>query len=80
MEEIMKAAIATTFAAALVAASSLAFAADTGSGDNKDGMKQDPATTGSVNENKAGVEMREDCRDGMSGGAPCQEPGTTMDQ
>ena len=77
----MKAAIATTFAAALVAASSLAFAADTGAGDNKDGMKNDPSTTGSVTNDGRGVspQDREFCLANPDD-AKCQGLGGEMNQ
>jgi len=74
--------IALTLAAGLLAASSMAFAADNNGGGNnnggKDGMK-DNMTTGSVNDNRPDMEDAEKCRDHVAGGAPCQEPGTTMD-
>ncbi|MBX9455208.1 MAG: hypothetical protein KL863_03820 [Rhizobium sp.] len=45
----MKAKLASTLAVALVAASSFAFAADNSGGkDGKDGMMNDPNTTGSI--------------------------------
>jgi len=71
-----------TLAAGLLAASSLAFAADNNGGNNnggKDGMKDNMAT-GSINDpNRPDMEDAEKCRDHVAGGAPCQEPGTTMD-
>jgi hypothetical protein len=80
MEEIMKIVIAT--AAALLAASSFAFAADNGGkNDGKDGMNNDPATTGSVTKDATGdIDDAMKCREGVSGGAPCQEDGTVMPQ
>lgn len=74
--------LALTLAAGLMAASSLAFAADNNGGDKggKDGMK-DQSTTGSIqrqNDDTGDDAMK--CREGVSGGAPCQEPGTTMEQ
>jgi hypothetical protein len=82
MEEFpMKIAIAT--AAALLAASSFAFAADNNGGNNggKDGMKNDQTTTGSISDpSRPDMDDAQKCRDHVAGGAPCQEPGTTMDQ
>lgn len=80
----MRIAIAT--AAALLAASSFAFAADNNGNNNggKDGMKNDQTTTGSIKGNglnKDGTsDDAEKCREHVAGGAPCLENGTTMDQ
>lgn len=75
----MKLAIAT--AAALLAASTFAFAADNNGGkDGKGGMKNDQTTTGSVTKDGTGDTLdQKKCREGTGGGAPCQEQGTTMD-
>lgn len=76
----MKIAIAT--AAALLAASSFALAADNNGG--KDGMKNDQTTTGSIKGNGLNKDGTSDdaqkCREHSGGGAPCQENGTMMDQ
>jgi hypothetical protein len=58
----MKVAIASTFAAALLAVSSLALAADNNGG--KDGMKTDNEKTGSINSNdgdNVSIEDRQFC-------------------
>lgn len=76
----MKLAIAT--AAALLAASSFAFAADNNSGGNNGGNNgtKDNMTTGSTTKDGTGdLEDQQKCREGTGGGAPCQENGTTMD-
>lgn len=77
----MRAAIATTFAAALLAASSMAYAADNNNGDNNDGMKNDPATTGSITNNGRSVplEDREFCIANPSD-AKCQDLGGVTNQ
>lgn len=70
--------LALTLAAGLLAASSMAYAADNNGG--KDNNKQDQTTTGSINDpNRPDMEDAEKCREGTGGGAPCQEPGTVMD-
>lgn len=72
----MKLVIATT--AALLAASSFAFAADNAGG--KDGKNSDPTTTGSTTKDSTGdLTDQKNCREGTGGGAPCQERGTTME-
>jgi len=77
----MKLAIAT--AAALLAASSFTFAAD--NNDGKDvpdgGAVRDEQTTGSISNPETGnIDDATKCREGVSGGAPCQEDGTVMPQ
>jgi len=74
----MKIAIAT--AAALLAASSFAFAADNnGSKGGKDGPNTDPATTGSLKGNGLNIDGSSDdaakCREGSAGAALCQQDG-----
>jgi len=76
----MKLVIATT--AALLAASSFAFAADNNGGKGgKDGT--DPATTGSLKGNGLNVDGSSDdaakCRDGSAGAALCDQPGSSTD-
>ena len=71
--------LALTLAAGLLAASSMAFAADNNGGKN-DNNNTDKMTTGSINDpNRPDMEDAQKCRDHVAGGAPCQEPGTTMD-
>lgn len=71
--------LALTLAAGLLAASSMAFAADNGGGKN-DNNGRDNMTTGSVNNpSRPDAEEAQKCRDHVAGGAPCQEPGTVMD-
>lgn len=76
----MRLAIAT--AAALLAASSFAFAADNNGGAQPDGgSARDDSTTGSINSPQTGnIDDATKCREGVSGGAPCQEDGTVMPQ
>ena len=75
----MKLAIAT--AAALLAASSFAFAADNNGGKNDNNNGQDNMNTGSVTKDGTGdLEDQQKCREGTGGGAPCQERGTVMPQ
>jgi len=61
----MKVAIASTFAAALLAASSLTFAADNNNDGGNDGMKTDKEKTGSIKTNNEGdnvsIEDRQFC-------------------
>jgi hypothetical protein len=72
----MKIAIASTFAAALLAASSLAFAAD--NSNNSDGMKTDNERTGSIKKNNKGdnvpIEDRQFCIDNPAD-SKCQNLG-----
>ena len=71
--------LALTLTAGLLAASSMAFAADNDGGKNNNG-KQDNMTTGSINNtSRPDMEEAQKCRDHVAGGAPCQEPGTLMD-
>jgi hypothetical protein len=78
----MKTAIATTFAAAMLAASSFAFAADN-SGNNNDGNKDmDNKATGSINNNdgnNVSIEDREFCQANPAD-AKCQNLGGEMNQ
>jgi hypothetical protein len=68
-----------TLAAGLLAASSFAFAADNNGGKN-DNNGKDNMATGSINDpSRPDMEDAQKCRDHVAGGAPCQEPGTTMD-
>jgi hypothetical protein len=76
MEQTMKVAIASTLAAAILAASSLAFAADNNNG-GKDGMKTDAEKTGSINNNDGNtvsIEDREFCL-ANPGDSKCQNLG-----
>lgn len=74
----MKIAIAT--AAALLAASSMAFAADNNNNGNNNNGGKDNMTTNSISDpSRPDAEDAQKCRDHVAGGAPCQEPGTTMD-
>jgi hypothetical protein len=69
-----------TLAAGLLAASSFAFAADNNGGKNNNNGGKDNMTTGSINDPvRPDMEDAEKCREHVAGGAPCQEPGTTMD-
>ena len=44
-------------------------------------MNNDPATTGSVTKDATGdIDDAMKCREGVSGGDPCQEDGTVMPQ
>lgn len=75
--------LALTLAAGILAASSFAFAADDNGGGNKDGKNDnmmDQSTTGSIRDQDGTGDDATKCREGISGGAPCQEPGTTMEQ
>ena len=74
--------LALTLAAGMLAASSLAFAADNNGGknDGKNDNMMDQSTTGSIRNQDGPGDDATKCREGISGGAPCQEPGTTMDQ
>ena len=80
MEDPMK--IAATLAVALLSVSSFAMAADNNGGKGgKDGMKTDPATTGSTTVDSTGdLQDQKKCREGTGGGAPCQEDDTVMPQ
>ena len=76
--------LALTFAAGLLAMSSMALAADNNGGDNngsKDGMK-DNMTTGSTQtkDSTGDLDDQMKCREGTGGGAPCQEMGTEIQQ
>jgi len=74
--------IALTLAAGLLAASSMAFAADN-SGSKDNNGNPDTMNTGSIEKNginKDGtIDDATKCREGTGGGAPCQEDGTVMD-
>lgn len=79
----MKSVLATTLAAGLLAVSSFAFAADNNGGKSEPdgGSARDPMTTGDINNPETGtIDDATKCREGTSGGAPCQEDGTVMPQ
>lgn len=71
----MKIALAT--AAALLSASSFAFAADNG---GKNDGKNDADKTGSISDpNRPDMDDAEKCRDHVAGGPVCNEQGTSTD-
>ena len=75
--------LAATLAVALLSASSFAFAADNNGGKDvpDGGAGRDDTTTGSISDPETGnIDDATKCREGVSGGAPCQEDGTVMPQ